>query len=366
MNRLKSQASRIINLSFFLIVFSVPSLLNAKEFLVTASRPNDIYVVDIEARKVVNKVSIPKSSPGNSPGAMVLSPDGNISYIIHNRWETVSGINLNTGEEVFRAELSVPGQMRGKAPFAIDVSPDGTELAVYVNPVVFLPGEYRVEDSYVAIYDTSSGTLAKPIRKFKAPRRGMALEYSGKGDKIYVHSWDIVILDAVSGEIIGKHLWANRKREGFGEPDTLAVWPQFKQTNIFVSPYYIEDDKGVLKAGVVSLDLNTDEIRYAEFENDTRTIYFSSVVNPVKKEEVFSVYTQLTKVNIETGELIKQVDLDHTYYTVNISKDGSEVYVGGTMGDIGVYDAETLERKATILIPTGNDQAHSSLRIFSR
>jgi len=60
------------------------------------------------------------------------------------------------------------------------------------------------------------------------------------------------------------------------------------------------------------------------------------------------------------------VDLPHTYYAINISADGKEVYVGGTMCDVGVHSTETLERLATIEIPGCPDQALASFRIVNR
>jgi hypothetical protein len=66
------------------------------------------------------------------------------------------------------------------------------------------------------------------------------------------------------------------------------------------------------------------------------------------------------------GKLLNRVDLDHTYYAINISGDGKEVYVGGTMDDIGVYDSNTLEKIDSIKIPSGNDMALASLRMINR
>lgn len=340
----------------------------AKDYLVTAARPDLVMLVDAEARKVVKTHKIPNTSMGNSPGALVPSKDGKVVYVIHNRWESVSGINLDTGKEVFRADLSTPG-VRAKAPYAIDLSPDGKELAVYVNETRLLPGEYKVMDPYIAIFDTSSGVNAKPVRKLDAPRRVSSLIYSPDYQKLYAYSWDMLALDPKSGKQIGKHPWRSWSREGFGEPDTLAIWPQFEQANQFATPYYInqtgEDGNTTLKAGVWALDLVKDTVRFTEFE-DASVVLFSTVINPVRRNEAYTVYTQLTKTDMSTGKLVKRVDLDHTYYNVNVSSDGKELYIGGTVDDIAVYDSETLEQKGKIMIPGGGDQVLTSLRVVQR
>ena len=94
--------------------------------------------------------------------------------------------------------------------------------------------------------------------------------------------------------------------------------------------------------GYQSVDLKTGATEMKDFA-PFEVIMFSGVRNPVAKNELFGVYTQLSKHDVEKGELIKRVDLPHTYYAINIASDGGEVYVGGTNDDIGVYDAKTLE-----------------------
>jgi len=343
--------------------------LAAKDYLVTAARPNILFVVDAKERKVVKNFEIPNTTKGNSPITVVPSRDGKVAYVIHNRWETISGIDLENGKEVFRAELS-EGDIRGKAVFAMDLSPDGKELAVFVNPTRLLPGEYQAQDPYIAIYRTDAGANAKPARKLPTVRRVSSLAYSPKGDTLYAFSWDMLKLDPQTGAVKGKHPWRSWKQPNRGEPDTLAIWPQWEQTNLFATPYYVaatdkkEGDPAALRAGIWELDLEKDTVRFKEFENAS-VVLFSSVVNPVRRNEVYTVYTQLTRTDMNTGKM-DRVDLDHTYYNVNISSDGSELYIGGTQGDITVYDSKTLKRIGNIRTPSGGDQVLTSLRVFTR
>lgn len=361
--------SRTLVAAAAVFALQTPSAFAATDYIVTAARPNLIFVADAKARKVVRSFEIPNTSMGNSPQALVVSKDGKVGYVIHNRWETVSGIDLDTGKEVFRAELS-GGDVRGKAPFAIDLTPDGKELAVFVNPTRLLPGEYQSLDPYIAIYRTNAGVKALPDRKLKTPRRVSSLIYSAKGDTLYVYSWDMLKVDPKSGEVKGKHPWREWKRKDRGEPDTLAIWPQWEQSNVFATPFYTADttrdpgDFSTWRAGIWSLDLETDKVKFTEFE-DASVVLFSTVVNPVRRNETYTVYTQLTKVDLDTGKM-ERVDLDHTYYDVNVSSDGEELYVGGTQGDIAVYDSRTLKRIGNIRTPGGGDQVLSSLRVFSR
>lgn len=350
-----------------LSVLSPLALANEKDYLVTAARPDKIVVIDVKERKVHRTHQIPNTAKGTSVAGLTVSRDGKYAYMVHNRWETVSGIDLESGEEVFRAELSSAG-VRGKAHWAIDVSPDGKELAVHVNPTRLKLGEYEVMDTYIAIYDTKSGLSAKPIKKFEAPRRTTTLAYSPDYKRLYAFSWDMHVLDPKSGKQIGLHPWKSWKRENYGEPDSLSVSPQFEQANEFASPYFVDytDENGntEIRTGVWSLDLVKDKVRFSEFKAPV-VMPFSTVINPVKRNEAFTAYTQLTKTDMDTGEMVKRIDLDRTFYTVNFSTDGKELYVGGTVNEIAIFDPETLESRGKIVISEG-DQVLSSLRMIRR
>ena len=94
--------------------------------------------------------------------------------------------------------------------------------------------------------------------------------------------------------------------------------------------------------------------------------YFSTVVNPVRRNEAYGVYLTLAKMDVEAGKRLQSVDLDHAYYDVNVSGDGSEIYIGCTMGDIAVYSSETLEKLGSIALPGAADMALSNLRVVDR
>ena len=211
---------------------------SAKDYLVTATHANKMVFIDVAARKVDKVYPLPNSRSGNTPSTLVVSPDGKTVYIVHNHWETVSGIDVDSGREVFRTELS-GGGIRGKATFAVDISPDGKELAIYVDPVKILAGEYQVQDTYVAIYDTAAGVGAKPLRTFPAPRRTTLLGYSTDGSKLYALSWDMVVLDPKSGKEIGRHPIRHWGRKNIGEPDALTVWPLWDASRVLSFPYVV-------------------------------------------------------------------------------------------------------------------------------
>jgi quinohemoprotein amine dehydrogenase beta subunit len=344
----------------------------ARDYLLAGVKPDQLVLVDAAARKVERSYKIPDCAPG--PGGIVPSPDGKVAYVVANRWESVSGIDLESGREIFRADFSTLGaQGRGERVKAIaaDVTPDGRELFVFQSAVRIESDEYQVEDPRIAVYRTSDGTQAKPVRVIPAPRRTSLLAFSRDGSKLYAFSWDVIVLDPATGKEIGRHPVRHWNRPGYGEPDVLDMWPQWDATGMVVALYTVArtdvppTDPGATRTGLLSLDLATDSFAMDDFENAT-TVIFSGVVNPAHPNEAFLTYATLTKLDRERHKVMKRINLDHTYYAINIASDGSEVYLGGAMNDIGVYATDTLKKLAVIPLPGGGDQATASLRLIRR
>jgi quinohemoprotein amine dehydrogenase beta subunit len=340
----------------------------AKDYLLTAVKPDQLVLVDPAAREVEKTCTVPEAGTGVL--TVVPAPDASVVYVIANHWESVIGIELESCEQVFRADLS-EGDLRVKATFGMDVSPDGRELFVFHSPVRLLADHYEVQPTRIAVYDTSAGIGAEPVRSFEAPRRTAILAMSDDGSKLYAVSWDIYVLDPQTGEVLETHAITNWDRPDFATPDVLGVWPQWEATGIYTNPYYTLrtdmslDDPAAYQTGLLSLDLESGAFEIVDFE-ETSVIIFSSVVNPARPHEVYGVYTTLSKIDREEGAVLERIDLDHTYYAVNVSSDGSEVYVGGTMDDITIYDSETFAKLGRIEMPDGADQALASLRLIQR
>ena len=99
----------------------------AKDYLITASRPNTLHVIDLAARKVIHNFVIP--GPGIASAISVVD-GGKVAYVLTNHNESVAGIDLDTGKQVFRADMS-HGNVRVKSMLALAESLDGKLLYVY-------------------------------------------------------------------------------------------------------------------------------------------------------------------------------------------------------------------------------------------
>ena len=330
-----------------------------RDYLLVPHRPNLLAVVDAKEREVVRVHEL----SGVPPQTVVPSEDGRVAYVIVNRNRRLTGVDLDSGEEVFRADLS-HGTERVSAPGALALRPGTDELFAFEHPVEIQADRYVVGDTRISVYDTSAGLEAKAVRSFPVERRTMVLAFSTDGSRLYAFSWDIVAYDAESGAELERIPLTSWKREGWGAPDWFDAWPSFEQSHVWVAPFVaLKGDVPTL--GVLHFDLADGGLRVLEVE-EAGTLIFSMALNPARREEAFGAYTTLSKINMESGALEARVDLDHTYYNVLVASDGSELYVGGTMDDVSVYDTTDLRKLDQILLPNGNDQGLGTLRIVRR
>ena len=336
----------------------------AKDLLVTMAKPGNLYVFDAAERKLV------KDCPLNvemSPAVIQMSPDGKVAYALVNRWQDVIGINIETCERVFYATQSTDDVTR-RSIGSLAVSPDGSEIYTVRNPVRKLVDRYEVMEPEFAVFLSGGGTSAEPVRTYPAPRRSTIMS-AGDDGTVYIGGHDIFAMNPSSGDIKVAIPNANWDRPTYSPPDVLAFWPVGRQNNEFMLMYtaavFADEKKEEIKDyvwGLSSVDLksgNTDIRDFASLE----VLMFSAVRDPNEPNMLYGVYTQLSKHDVDKKELVKRIDLPHTYYVINISSDGKEVYVGGTNDDIGGYSTETLERIGEMILPSGGDMTTSTLQI---
>lgn len=353
---------RILFAALGVLCIATPVL--AEDLIVTVARPGNLYVFDAAKRSLVKDCSLGENSV---PGVIAMSPSGEIAYILLNRWQDVVGVNIKTCERVFQARQS-DGQITRRSIASLAVSKDGSEIYTVRNPVQKLQDRYKVMKPEFAVFDAKAGLNAQPKAIFEAPRRSTVLATDKLG-KVYIAGHDIFNFDPKNGKMTTSIANANWDRPTYSPPDVLAFWPIGSQNEEFLLMYTAavfksekQEEIADFVWGYESVNLNNGETEIADFAS-IEVLMFSAVRTPKDQDILYGVYTQLSKHNIKTKELIKRVDLPHTYYVINISSDGKELYVGGTNDDIGVYDAETLERIGEMRIPSGGDMSVSTLQI---
>ena len=334
----------------------------ANDLILTAAKPNRLYVIDPATHALKSEIRVPDISGGI--GTIVPSPDGRVAYLLVNRMESIVGVDLASGKVIFRADLSGPTE-RVKDFFGFTVTPDGRELIAYELPTKLLPSEYVVQEPRFVVFKTSDGLKAKVVRQYPAPRRVHMLLMRPSGRSFYAVGFDLFEYDVSNGKLLGTRGIQNWQQPGHAQPDLLAFWPVSEPSGVFATPIYSEIQGGKEAGpvtGLMTLDLASGALDYRDFET-TSALIFSTVLAPDRKT-AYGVYTTLTQVDVARGRLANRVPLDHTFYSVNISSDGRELFLGGTNCDVAFYDAATLEKKTVLKLPGCPDQSLSSLRVI--
>lgn len=345
----------------------LPRAAAAHDYLVTGSKPDRLYVIDPVKERVISEFHIPGANDYVS--IIVPSPDGRIAYVLVNEAQSIVGIDLRTGREVFRADLSAPGE-RIKCMLAFAVTPDGKQLIAYEYPTLLGIDSYTVLPPRFAVFDTAAGLHAKPVRQFPAPRRIEMILAREDGHSFYALGFNLYEFSLSTGRLIQKRGILDWHRPGHSSPDMLAFWPVTEPTGTFTSPVYSmltgpgTPSGGIAETSMMLLNLRTGQLQYHDFQRTSAPI-FSTVLSP-DRHWVFGAYTALTKIDARHWDVAGQIDLPHTYYSVNISSNGRRVYVGGAMCDIAIYSARTLRQTGDVHLPGCADQSVATLRVIRR
>jgi len=334
----------------------------AADLLVTGAKPDRLFVIDAATRSVRTEHRV--AGANGQIFTIVMSPDQRTAYMLVDRMERIVGVDLASGREVFRADLSSPNE-RVKDFFAMAVTPDGKELVVYEMPTLLHPGEYIVEEPRFAVFRTDAGADAKPVRSYPAPRRIHMILTRPNGRSFYAMGFDLYEFDLKTGKLLGTRGIQKWALADHSQPDMLAFWPVTEPTGVFTSPVYSEIKEGgrsTPMTALMSLNLKSGDLAYADFE-PLSALIFSTVLSPDGRH-AYGVYSTLSSIDVEAHRLAKRVPLDHTFYAVNVSSDGREIYIGGANCDVGFYDAMSLEKKAILKLPGCTDQTLSTLRVI--
>lgn len=344
------------------------ALTPGKEYMVVANYPNNLHVLDLAEDKLMKSCSLPDAF---GPGIIQVSPDKKTAYILNNRFGAIYGIELDTCKTTFQASMSLEPNERAKSMFSIAVSADGKELYSVQNPTILEKDHYVVQQPRLAVYDTSAGLNAKPVRVLPAPRQ-ISVMQAAKDGSLYMAGADLYKVDPKTGASSVAIPMRNWDRPLYSPPDVLYAWPIQTATNDFMLLYtavkFTDDkmdmDTAAFVYGYMNVDLETGATETVDFA-DLTEIYFTGARSPKDPNLMFGVLNTLAKYDIKEKKKIASAEVDHAYYVVNTNRDGSKVYLAGTWNDVAVYDADSLKKLGNIQLP-GGDMSLGTPQIFVR
>lgn len=343
----------------------------AKEYVLVGSYGNKLYLIDPLAAKIARTWQIPGA--GTGPSYIAPSPDGRIAYAVTNRFNSVSGIDLDNGKEVFRADLA-SGDVRVHAMFGLDVSPDGKWLYVVEQRYKLHSDRFEVVDPVIAVYGTDAGTDAKPVRLIPIKHQIQHLAVSKDGKTIYAHGLDLYAIDTATGAIRDTLPVGNWKHEGYGPAEAFAwAGEQLNASGIYAMHFYTdrpgqatatpERDFGVLtanlKTGAMAMQLIGPMSEAPDLTGMT--------VNPKDTNEVIGIGGHLVKIDLRQRRVLASAPTDGLlFYTGVASDDGQRIYTGGGHCRVGIFAMKDLSLMGQVELPNCAVMGLSSVRTVNR
>ena len=336
-----------------------------KEYLLTSSRPNLLHVIDVETDKLLRSCKVPGIFGSNS---IVPSPDGRIAYVLTNKWEDVYGFDIATCEKVFAAKQSF-ANVQVKSIISMAVSPDGKQLYTVQNPVIKHMDRFEVQQPRLAVFNTEDGLHAQAKKFYPVDRRITKIGTMANGEVI-LGGADLKAINPETGEIRVLQKLQNWERPGdkWVAPDAFAMQAQGEHVGEYILPYFTvkwngepgDMEKAEFWWGMNRIDLASGDIEHRELV-PFEFIFFNLVTDPNNSDIVYGAFNNVSKHSVSQQKTLATADLDHTYYTINMTRDGSKLYIGGTSSDISIHDPETLKKVGSIQLP--GDMSTADLRI---
>jgi quinohemoprotein amine dehydrogenase beta subunit len=338
----------------------------SRDYMATVSRPNLLNLIDLHDNTLVRQCELPG---GAAPGTLVVSPDREIAYVLADGFGDVYGIALDSCELVFSTSQS-EGDIRVKSIGSIAISPDGREIYTHQNRVQLQRDRYQLQAPQIAVFDTSAGLDTQAVRSFDGPRQVTIMATDAKGS-LYLGGPDIYRMDVATGDY--EIALASRSLEdpAYSQRDVLTVWPLGEVNDELIRMYSVARYRGESGDmdnadwiwGYERVDLKTGETEDRDF-GPLEVVLFTGMRRPGHLDKMYGVLTQLKEFDVPSQSVTRTIELEHTYYCINFSTDGSRLYLSGALSDVAVYDADSLERITNIQLR--GDMGMANSYVFNR
>ncbi len=215
--------------------------------------------------------------------------------------------------------------------YGFNLAPDGKTAFVNLLRRTTRKGEAMVAPPMLAQIDLEDGHI---MRSIEVPWGSASLVSVKNATSIYVIGKDIVKIDVSAEEmkVIGTYPMFEKKW------NILPLWDYTMENGgIFMVNYYTPEFMGL-----VSIDTNSGEIIDTPLEG--APVFAYTVMLSPDKKKAYAVMDELTVIGLETRSYEHIIPIPGgTNYAVNVSSDGSKVYVAGGGSTTTVFDAKSLK-----------------------
>lgn len=300
----------------------------------------------IDPAKMEIVAEIPVKGPNRD---MTWTKNGQRLFINSGARQEVAIIDTLKNEVIDTVTFNDPENNIIARIYGLAVDPEGEKLYATLMRTQRKPSELVPLKPVIAVMDLET---KKIVDEIEVPMVTHGLQFLEDPNKLAVWAKDLYILD-VNTKKLTKHYDLSQPTEqnNHSIANFLYFWQRDRDSanslTVGMFRYYPETDK--TSENIFMVDRKTGEVTNIELPEELGL--FSVVVSPDKKY-AYGGMNYLYKINLETME-IQDIPLKKgTSYGFNISRDGKTLYVSGAGPDISFIDAETLEYKKVIELPT--------------
>lgn len=265
------------------------------------------------------------------------SPDDRFLYVVAKR-HLIHKIDLARNEVVHTIDVTGGGWDR--FIYGFDIAPDGRTAWVNLVSRRAVKGEVEVKPPQLAQIDLANGQI---LRSIETPWSSVTLVSVDRARSIYVIGKDIVKFD-VSGEEIKRADTYPMFDKGW---NILPMWDNSRDNDgVFMTNYYTADAMGLL-----SIDTRSGEITATPLDGPPAFAY--SVMRSPDQKKVYAVMDELIVIDLETRSYESIIPVPQgSNYAINVSSDGTKIYVAGGGSTVTVFDAGTLQAVKVLQMET--------------
>lgn len=227
------------------------------------------------------------------------------------------------------------------------ISPDGKKAYAFVTQSEKRQNIFKTLPSKIIEIDLET---KEELRSVEAPYGTHVLQFKeGDPNTIFVWGYDLYELDLKEMELSLKKGIKHPENESDGSGNYLMLFPRVER-GFNSLPLTKEYPDGSVTEGIMWLNLKSGEFKTVEYDREPIGM-FSAVIDNDEKY-AYSVLNSWYKVELETGKVVKESKPPvGSTYGINLSLDGSKIYLGGAGNHFVVANTE-LEVEKVIELPT--------------
>ncbi len=308
---------------------------------------DEMLVWDEASEEVIDRIKmnriIPDDVTMNDAKTHLYVGDASAEYIqivdIERR-EVVDEFTLSEGNTTVRINAIAP-------------HPSGEKAVLAVRRHTKLRDRYTVEGPFILEYDITAkqvtDTLSWPDDE---PRDFIGFRYSPDGETLYFYTEDIIAVDASTFEEVGRWEISQPLEPGLGSPSFSTASATYDEPGVATSLFRMRDPvQNRTLMGIARARLSEQEIDFYTLGPSEPVGRFALAPGG---EKAYALYSTIGAYEFWVFDLVEERVARRVPFAgrprmgLDVSADGTKVYVHVAGNTIDVYDSETLEFMRTV------------------